>query len=466
MNQIEHVVVVMLENRSLDTMLGWLYPSGNPPQHFLPVTSAPNFDGLRLGMFNPRSDSTPARNIVVTSDATGFQVPDTDPQETFANVTFQLFREGPVNPGNTPPMGFVDNYATTGTPTPDQIMQAYSPAQLPVLAELARAYAVSDAWFASVPSQTWANRAFVHAGTSNGHVDNGTAPDPFAWNVPTIFNVLGSIGCSWAVYSNTILTPSLTRTMFPKLWDPLLNSHFRGFSAFLDACETNSLPRYSFIEPSFLVDPNDQHPPHDVQAGEAFLYSIWNAVSKSPGWNQTLLIITYDEHGGCFDHVTPPFNAAPPDLARSLDGKGFDFTRFGVRVPTVVISPYIQAGTVFRSDHPYAPYDHTSILATLRDWIGISANDMLKSNRVATAPTLGQLLTLSAPRTDIPLIPAPTVSTFTQPSLATALNDLQKSLVSGSARRFGLDPAETLLAMATRQHAVDFFIRRIVHAHS
>ena len=466
MNQIEHIVVVMLENRSLDTMLGWLYPNDSPPSHVLPTTSAPQFDGLRPGMFNPRSDATPARHIAVTPNASGFQVPDPDPRETFANVTYQLFRDGPVSPDNTPPMGFVDNYATTETPNPDQIMQCYSPAQLPVLAQLARAYAVSDAWFASVPSQTWPNRAFVHAGTSNGHVDNGTPPDPFAWNVPTIFNVLETIGCSWSVYSDTILTPSLTRTMFPKLWDPMLNPHFRGFSAFLDACQTNSLPRYSFIEPSFLSDPNDQHPPHDVQAGEAFLYSIWKAVSTSPGWNQTLLVITYDEHGGCFDHVTPPFNAVPPDQARSAEGNGFDFRRFGVRVPTVVISPYIQAGTVFRSDTPHAPYDHTSILATLRDWVGIPAKNMLTSKRIAAAPTLNQLLTLSTARVDLPPISAPSITTFAQPSLTAALNDLQKSLVTGSARRFGLDPAATLQTMGTRQHAVDFFTRRITHAHS
>jgi phospholipase C len=466
MKQIEHVVVVMLENRSLDSMLGWLYPQGSPPSHVLPATSSPQFNGLNSDLFNPLSTSKPARNIPVTTQASSFQIPDPDPQETFANVTFQLFRDRPVNPANTPPMGFVDNYATTQTTNPGQIMQCHSPAQLPVLAGLARAYAVSDAWFASVPSQTWPNRAFAHTGTSNGNVNNGTLPDPHDWDVPTIFNVLQSVGCSWAVYSDTILTPSLTRTMFPKLWDPMLSPKFRGFSAFLDACETNSLPRYSFIEPSFLVDPNDQHPPHDVQAGEAFLYSIWNAVSQSPGWNETLLIITYDEHGGCYDHVTPPFNAVPPDQVRAADGSGFDFKRFGVRVPAVVISPYIQAGTVFRSDTPNAPYDHTSILATLRDWIGIAPQSMLNSNRIKAAPTLGQLFTLSTPRTDLPSIQAPTATTQVQPALAATLNDLQKSLVSGAAKRFGLDLSGTLSTVGTRQQAVDFFTRRIVHAHS
>ena len=152
--------------------------------------------------------------------------------------------------------GFVVNYENTSKlfekTDAAQIMQCHSPGQLPVLSALARSYAVSDAWFCSVPSQTWPNRAFVHAGTSNGHVDNGSPPDPLKWDVMTIFNVLKSIGASWGVYSDTLITPSLTRTMFPKLWDPLLDPHFRGFSAFEYACSNGSLPSYSFIEPSFL----------------------------------------------------------------------------------------------------------------------------------------------------------------------------------------------------------------------
>ena len=128
------------------------------------------------------------------------------------------------------------------TSDPTQIMQCRGPAELPVLSTLARSYAVSDAWFASVPSQTWPNRAFAHAGTSNGRVDNGNPPDPLDWNVPTIFNVLESIGAAWCVYSDTALTPSLTRTMFPKLWDPRLDARFRGFDGFIEDCAHGALP--------------------------------------------------------------------------------------------------------------------------------------------------------------------------------------------------------------------------------
>lgn len=455
LQNIKHIVVVMFENRSFDTMLGYLYPDGTTTGPVLPAGSSRTFDGVKPGMSNP---SKTGAAVPVSSPTTSSTVPDPDPQETFSNVTQQIL--GPDNAPDAPwpPMqGFVVNYQTTSTTDPSQVMQCHSTAQLTVLSSLAQAYAVSDAWFASVPSQTWPNRAFVHAGTSNGNINNGSPPDPLDWNVPTIFNVLNTVGASWAVYSDAIVTPSLVRTMFPALWPESFSDNFKSFSAFTDACANNQLPSYSFIEPRFLIDPNDQHPPHDVMAGERFLHDIWTAISQSDAWPETLLIITYDEHGGCFDHVLPPGNAVPPDQASSSGDGEFGFDRFGVRVPAVVVSPYIAAGTVFRSPTP-TPYDHTSVLATLRDWLGIPAASMLKSARVARAPTLDQVLTLAAPRSDIPSIAAPT-GDLVQPALSAPLNDLQKSLVSGTARRSGLDPSATLAPMSTRQHAVDFFSR-------
>jgi phospholipase C len=303
----------------------------------------------------------------------------------------------------------------------NQLMEGYLPSQVPVISQLAQNYAVSDAWFCSVPSQTLPNRCFVHAGTSNGNVNNGDLPNPFEWNVSSIFNVLHSMGISWAVFSDAILTPSLTRTFFPKLWDPSLDDHFKGFGAFQAACATDSLPQYSFIEPMFLLDPNDEHPPHDISRGEQFLFQIWQAVSQSP--------------------------------------EGFQFDRFGVRVPTVMVSPFIQAGTVFRSD-TNVPYDHTSILATLRDWLPISEMDMLPSKRIDQAPNVGQVLTLPNPREVKPTITSPR-STTVQTSLTLPPNDLQKTLVAGAAYRFGMDAPTVLAQITTRQHAVDFFKQRI-----
>jgi len=337
-------------------------------------------------------------------------------------------------------------------------MQAHSASQVPVITTLAQEFAVSDAWFCSVPSQTWPNRAFVHAGTSNGNVNNGTIPNPFHWNVTTIFNVLDSIGASWTVY-NDDLAPSLTRLMFPKLWDPLLEGHFRGFSDFQEDCANDGLPQYAFIEPDFMTArANDEHPPHDVSAGERFLLAIWQAVSGSPAWTNTILVVTYDEHGGCYDHVLPPTNAMTPDPQSDPGQEGFSFDRFGVRVPTVLVSPFIQAGTVFRSPSS-TPYDHTSVLATLRDWLAIPAAKMLRSQRVVAAPTLEQVLTLTTPRADKPVIsPALNVSVATP--LSVPANDLQKSVVAAAAQFRGLNATAEFAKIRTHQDVEDFCNRQ------
>jgi phospholipase C len=457
---IKNIVVVMLENRSLDNLCGWLYsPPANPPSLFLPRGSSRSYDGLSSSLWNPRNKSyfqgAPPDRVPVVEGAANFTVPNPDPEETFDNVTEQIFGPPGSQPSPQPMLGFLVNYQDTNAANADQIMQTYSPLQVPVLTALARNYAVSDAWFCSVPSQTWPNRSFVHTGTSNGNVNNG---EPLRWNVATIFNVLNSLGKSFAIYSDTILTPSLTRTMFPKLWDPALDSHFRSFQTFQDACGTDSLPQYSFLEPSFLDQPNDQHPPHDVTAGEQFLHAIWIAVSGSPGFDHILLVILYDEHGGNYDHVAPPANATCPDAASNPGKENFAFNRFGIRIPAVVVSPYVEPGTVFRSNTG-VPYDHTSVLATLRDWLSIPPSSMLPSKRIAGAPTLEHVLALSAPRTSAPTIAPPSANVTATP-VTLPLNDLQESLVTGMAQRFGMDPVEVLSQVKTRQHAIDFFKRR------
>jgi len=467
LQQIDHIIVVMFENRSLDNLLGDLYPAGTAPSAVLPAGGPPCFDGVLPGLNNPLSSpfgTILPQPVPATSPVSSSKVPDPDPEETWAHVNYQLFRSSVLPaPLAVPGMqGFVDDYAETETSDPRQIMQYHASTQVPVLSALARAYAVSDAWFASVPSQTWPNRAFVHAGTSNGRIDNGSPPNPLRWNVPTIFNVLTDIGVSWKIYRDT-LVPSLTGLMFPKLWSADLAGNFESFGEFMNDCARGSLPKYSFIEPRFVSDvlhePNDFHPPHDINEGEAFLFQIWQAVSTSKNWEKTLLVITFDEHGGCYDHVPPPWGATPPDAASSPGDSDFGFDRFGVRVPTVLVSPYIAAGTVFRSP-TQTPYDHTSILSTLRDWIGIPANKMLGSARVLNAPTLGQVLTLAAPRTALPSVQLST-SVPVAPDLHTKPNDLQMSMVAAAAARGGEDVGSAMASTYTRQHVVDFFKQRL-----
>lgn len=465
--QIKHIIVLMLENRSFDNMCGWLYKQGTAlqPSQFLPPSSPQQFNGLKSSYFNPVSEDyfsgKSNETYPVFDQANATNMPDPDPEEGFDDVNIQLFGPEAKNPNPNPKfpnLGFVIDYekaiTASGIPNiPVQIMEPFSPAQVPVISALATNYAVSDAWFCSVPSDTWPNRSFFHAGTSNGHVVNGTVPDPLQWNVRNIFNVLEEIGASWRVYHDTVIVPSLTWLMFPNLWPHL--DHFSGFDAFQQDCASGNLPQYSFLEPSFLIDPNDEHPPHDVVAGEQFLYKIWQALSGSPAWPESLLMITYDEHGGTYDHVFPPFGATTPDSKSNPGEEGFTFNRFGVRVPTVLISPWIQAGTVFRS--PTAtPYDHTSVLATLRDWLEIPSDKMLGSARIAAAPTLEQVLTLLNARTEIPIIPEPpseikATATFKAP------NPIQQSLVSARAVQQGKDPAQVLSTIQTRQNAIDYF---------
>src|SRR6185436_10809430 len=313
---------------------------------------------------------------------------------------------------------FVNNYAEQGGVNAGnvrQIMQNFEPrTQLPVLSTLARSFAVSDAWYCSMPTQTWPNRGFAHAGSSDGHVVN--APH-IPWGIDTIFTTLQERNISWGVFSHTLYTPALTHIQFRKHWPPAMDRGFRGFDDFLRRCNAQAgappsmkLPAYSFVEPRFLAErlffavhhSEDYHPPHNVQHAERFLASVYNAVLNSPYRDRILLVITFDEHGGTYDHVVPPGGAQPP-WPEPVAKNGFTYDLFGVRVPAIVVSSWVKPGTVFRSNTG-VPYDHTSVLATLRDWQEIPEDEFLPSPRIAAAPTLDALLTESSARPDWPVV--------------------------------------------------------------
>lgn len=458
LSNIEHIVVVMLENRSFDNVAGFLYDQNTRPRHFLPAGADPHYNGMPLNYSNPSnpdyfSDGGPANPVSVQRGADNSQVPNYDPQELFDDISFQIFGTTTPTLGQAPSMnGFLVSYQRVAKKEPEQILQCYTPEQLPVISQLARSFAICDAWYSSSPCQTFPNRAFVHTGTSCGEINNWPY-DPFHYDVPTIFNVLTEMKVDWAVYNDSIL-PAATELQFPRLWDLLLQPHFRGFDDFQEAARQGKLPRYCFVEPSFLIDPHDEHPPHDMLLGERFLWQVWNAVASGAHWESTVLLITYDEHGGGCDHQPPPWGATAPDVRRGQNGFGFD--RYGVRVPAVVVSPWIEEGTVFRS--PIArPYDHTSLLATLRDWLQIPADRMLKSARIAGAPTLEQVLTRTAPRNEIPAISYPAGNPVKHP-LTLPPNHFQRGLAMALAHRVGVRGAvKAVENLATRQHLADFF---------
>ena len=313
----------------------------------------------------------------------------------------QLFGEATPTP-STPDTnaGFLTDFANTlsgadanrpvvpGTVATD-IMGIFTPELLPVLSGLARGYAVCDQWFASVPTETFPNRAFASAATSQGHMDDSTSK----YTSQSIFGLLSAHQLNWSIYGYD--NDPLTRLNFPDTTDAA-ESHFGRFEDFQAAAAAGSLGCYTFLEPSWGSSGNSQHPNYDVALGEQLVHDVYYALRNGPAWDQTLLIINYDEHGGCYDHVAPPTGAVPPD--DSAGEFGFDFTRFGVRVPAVLVSPFIAEGTVFRPSGT-VPLDHTSVLKTVETRWGLPP----LTARDAAAPGLGEVLTLGQARTDDPL---------------------------------------------------------------
>ena len=373
---IEHVVVLMLENRSFDNMLGALYPDN------------PNFDGLNGTEVNiwHKPDGT-TEVIPAWADPTltprTLTIPDPDGGESFTDFTMQI--RG-IDSDPRPMGGFVDNYMRQkpGDSAYDPVaaMHHFTPDQVPALSQLARAFGVSDRWFASAPNQTWPNRFFVHTGTANGYVDN--LPPNFPYLMETVFNRLSEAGKSWKIYYGDF---PQTATL-ANLW--LYAAHFRDFEEhFATDAANGDLPAYSFIEPRYFADPltgtppNDGHPPHNVGFAQQLIARVYNAVRGGPKWGNTLLIITCDEHGGCFDHVEPP-DATPPGGPMH---DGFAFDRFGVRVPTVIVSPHVPPGSILRASGG-VPFDHTSIIATLRALHGFAP----LTARDAAAPSILDVL--------------------------------------------------------------------------
>ncbi len=394
---VEHVVVLMLENRSFDHMLGYLYPGNVSP-------SGQPFDGLTGTESNPGSSGQPVQVFPIEpSTPSAYYMPGADPGEGYLATNDQLWGtdSGPASSGQVATcQGYVSGYAYTlgweskessswpivaGT-TENDIMGCFTPAALSVLSALAKGYAVCDQWFSSVPTETLPNRAFACAATSQGHMDDKT----LTFSSPTIFGLLDAAGLGWAVYRYD--EQPLTKSTFTQIRTAAA-SHFGLFTDFR-AAAPGTLPAYTFLEPSWPSTGNSQHPNYDVALGEQLIHDVYEALRAGTGWPGALLVITYDEHGGCYDHVPPPRGAVPPDGDAGEFGFGFD--RFGVRVPTVLVSPLIVPGTVYRVPASSAPLDHTSVLKTVEQrW-----NLTVLTARDAAAPGFGDVLTLTTPQTD------------------------------------------------------------------
>jgi len=430
---IQHVIVLMLENRSFDSMLGTLYPD------------KPEFEGLgkrpelHVNYYHPSLTEAPQEYCEWSDEGLGptsVCIPEIDPGESFNDITQQIFGLYATPTSDKPPLmnGFIDNYirqATEGIAlSPDQIMHSFSRKQLPVLSELATKFGVCDQWYASAPCQTWPNRAFTHCATSHGKVNN----DQFLihFEAPSIFSRLTKCNKDWKVYYHDIPNALMLNDVRPYLY-----YGFQHFDQFLLDAGTGDLPHYSFIEPRYFSlglathTANDAHPPHDIAFAEQLIAQVYNAVRNSPAWKRTLLIITCDEHGGCYDHMPPP-KAVSPDAYSEY---GFAFDRYGVRVPAVIVSPYIYQGLIVKSgergikhDSGPVPFDHTSIIATLRDLFELGAP---LTKRDESAPSLLSALTLLSPDNDGPdTVTANSTNAIANELGDVPLNNLQKHLLA------------------------------------
>ncbi len=428
---VNHVVVLMLENRSFDHMLGFLYsaqgnvsPAGQPYEGLAGTESNPDASGQPVPVFR-----------IEPTTPNAYFMPGADPGEGYMATNDQLFGNvtAPASPAAPPMQGFIKDFAYTlgwqsrshgwtilpGTVASD-IMGCFTPAALPVLSALAQGYAVCDHWYSSAPTETLPNRAFACAATSQGHLDDKTR----TFTSPSIFGLLGQHGLSWGIYGYD--AEPLTIRTFTDIAAAAGGTSGK-FTDFQAAAAAGTLPAFTFLEPAWSATGNSQHPNYDVALGERLIHDVYETLRAGQAWPQTLLVITYDEHGGCYDHVPPPSGAVPPD--NSAGEFGFDFTRFGVRVPAVIVSPLIAPGTVFRVPAGGAPLDHTSILKTVQQRWSLPA----LTARDAAAPGFGDVLTLTAPRTDDVLagVTVPTSGAATPAATVPShLQEVQADLIS------------------------------------
>ncbi|MDP9073832.1 MAG: alkaline phosphatase family protein [Actinomycetota bacterium] len=434
---IDHVVVLMLENRSFDHMLGYLpHPS-------------PQFDGLLNGPShqNPGWNKGPA--VAASSDAK--YVLPVDPDHSHDAVMLQLGARGSGATREVTNQGFVDSYERkgrglappafdgllagilgsvfapkSGSAIPNRgplIMRCQAPAQVPVLSALALQFTVCSRWFCSVPGETWPNRNFVHAATSDGT----TVIITRFYENPTVFEMLEKGGRSWRIYYDD--TPQVWA--FKHLWDtPDRAANWFRFADFATHVKAGDLPTYTFIEPNHrppvhMAQPdqsNNQHPGNNVvpddqyndypasadtdfKRAEGLIASVYETLRANPAlFERTVLLVTYDEHGGFYDHVPPPVGIPAPGVPDDPGWIGklmrlffirkstsFDFTMLGVRVPAIVISPFVEPQTVDATIR-----DHASVPATLRALFAPHLEPL--TQRDAWSPPFHGLLTRESPR--------------------------------------------------------------------
>jgi len=395
LNQIHHIVVLMLENRSFDHMLGYLSLEGGRQ----------DVDGLTGNESNFHEEQEFKVQRMASPIMNG------DPCHEWDCVSEQLDDDNG---------GFVSSYAQHVARHPELVMHYFNAEDVPVYDHLAREFTICDRWFCSVPGPTQPNRAYALAGTSQG-IKKNFSPKELAlnggWDATTIFERLPA-EVSWRYYSHDI-----AGLRFFKKFKKSLVPEIDKIDKFFEAAREGTLANVSWIDPDYGMaiypgPPNDDHPPHDTRHSQNLVSAVYNALLTAGNslWSKTLLVVTYDEHGGFYDHVSPR-------QFRPADDNGDDFKQYGPRVPAFIVSPWAAKQRAYGSQaHDLQPgqvvFDHASILRTiLRRFCTPAGGETPSANaRIDAANDLGALLTEQQPRTDC--MPAPSI-----PNVPVSLKD-------------------------------------------
>jgi phospholipase C len=369
--QIKHVILLALENRSFDHMLGGL----------------PGVDGASAQWSNSDGQNDYAQTPLPNWRDPAARIVNPDPKHETPDVLTQL-----QNANRGVVANYVANNPATTREQRQKIMSFYPDGSLAPLHTLAKTFAVCDRWHASVPGPTWTNRLFMLSGTSSGRV---VMPSPLDYDQPSVFRRLFEAGRSSRVYYGDVpLALQLSDQRVADTssgYDPTHSYYPLFLFKYLahDKKEAN-FPDFVFIEPAYTMGPNDDHPPHDPIRGERLIAEVYNELRANDRlWRTSLLVILYDEHGGFADHV-PPSAAVPPD-AYNVDGFAFD--RLGVRVPAVFVSPWLTPQVC--NDL----FDHTSLLKSLTEKWGLGP---LGARTAAAADVFAALQKSPSVRSDTP----------------------------------------------------------------
>ncbi|MCX6924190.1 MAG: hypothetical protein NT154_13410, partial [Verrucomicrobia bacterium] len=417
----------------------------------------PKVIGLTGNESNQKNPNSPADPPIRVGRASSY-VMTFDPGHEFYDVKIQLY--GPLkdtdpslpplaNPARDPaPMtGFLSSATQAVDYSGDEklVMECFQPDQLPVLTTLAAEFALFNFWYSSLPGPTWPNRFFIHAATSGGLTDSPSTSQivaGFSFQNDTIYERLKDAGKDWCVYHDGLPQTAGISSLRDEYISPFTEK-FQDMDDFFDDVSKGNLVDYNFIEPRYdtgnnYLDGNSMHPLNDIRKGEQLVKRVYEALRNSRYWSDTMLIITFDEHGGFYDHQPPPATVPTGDDSKYANPNySFGFDRLGVRVPAMVVSAYTAKGTIIGDDPSDAAtvFDHSSVLATVEKRFGLEP--LTKRDRAAN--TLEIAINLAAPR----LLPTEAPTQLPDPAADAA--------VAGAADPAGIFAADAKAPLSANQ---------------